>query len=258
MNETAERTGAQSPRASMVQRWRSGDVTTLELQRGEKRNALNTQLCDEVRAAVDEAVADGSRVIVITGQGTVFCAGADLSGDVYSSRFPHALVEMLGAVEGAPVPVVAAVNGPAVGAGAQLALACDLRVAASTARFQIPVVKVGLAVHDWTVRKLEEMVGGGHARTMLMGAESMGERQAVTLGLANRSGDLRAAQAWAAELAALAPLSLRHLKAVFNDHRGREATEEQNALFAAAWDSEDKAEASRARREGRAPVFRGR
>lgn len=258
MSETADGTGVQSPMASMVRRRRSGDVTTLELQRGEKRNALNTQLCDEVRTAVDAAVADGSRVIVVTGQGTVFCAGADLSGDVYSSRFPQALVGLLGAIEAAPVPVVAAVNGPAVGAGAQLALACDLRVAASTARFQIPVAKVGLAVHNWTVRKLAEIVGGGHARTMLMGAESMGARQAVASGLANRNGDLRAAQAWAVELAALAPLSLRHLKSVFNDDGGREATEEQNALFAAAWASEDKTEASRARREGRAPRFRGR
>lgn len=258
MSETADEAGAQSSMAPMVQRTRSGDVTTLELQRAAKRNALNTQLCDEMRTAVDAAVSEGARVIVITGQGTVFCAGADLSGDVYSSRFPLALVEMLGAIEGASVPVVAAVNGPAVGAGTQLALACDLRVAASAARFEIPVAKVGLAVHNWTVHKLREIVGGGHARTMLMGAESMGARQAVTLGLANRSGDLRAARAWAAELATLAPLSLRHMKAVFNDDGGRESTEEQNALFAAAWASEDKAEASRARREGRAPRFLGR
>src|SRR5699024_6530300 len=159
-------------------------------------------MCDAVTDAVGQAVADGARAVVLTGAGPVFCAGADLSGDVYSGSFPQALVRMLETVEAAPVPVIAAVGGRAIGAGLQLALACDLRAAGERARFESPVVKVGLAVHNWTVRKLTEMVGGGHARTMLMAAEPMGAEQACTAGLANRAGDLAAAEAWAARLAA--------------------------------------------------------
>lgn len=247
---------AQSAKVGVRQ---DGTVAVLELQREAKRNALNTTMCDAVADAVGQAVADGARAIVLTGAGPVFCAGADLSGDVYSGSFPHALVRMLETIESAPVPVIAAVGGPAIGAGLQLALACDLRVADERARFEIPVVKVGLAVHNWTVRKLTEMVGGGHARTMLLSAEPMGAELARATGLANRAGDRAVAEAWAAQLAGFAPLSLQHLKLVFNDDGGRsEATAEQNALFDRVWASEDKDEASRARRERRAPVFHGR
>ncbi|QDQ96999.1 enoyl-CoA hydratase [Tomitella fengzijianii] len=235
-----------------------GAVAVLELQRQDKRNALNTSMCDAIREAVAAAAADGARAVVITGAGSAFCAGADLSGDVYSSRFPLALVHMLHTIEQVPVPVIAAVNGPAIGAGTQLAMACDLRVVDEGARFQIPVVKVGLAVHNWTVRKLTEMVGGGHARTMLLGAEQLDSERAGALGLANRIGDVAAAREWAAELAGFAPLSLQHLKMVFNDDGGRsKASDEQTELFNKVWASEDKSEASRARREGRAPRFQG-
>ncbi len=237
---------------------REGDVAVVELQREDKRNALNTSMCDAIRDAVRGAESDGARVIVLTGAGTSFCSGADLSGDVYSSRFPLALVEMLHTIEHARVPVIGAVNGPAIGAGTQLALACDLRVAADGARFQIPVVKVGLAVHNWTVHKLTEMIGGGHARTMLLAAEPVDAARACELGLANRAGGMDEALRWAADVAGLAPLSLQHLKLVFNDDGGRSsATEEQAALFRRVWASEDKTEASRARREGRAPRFTG-
>lgn len=259
VSETPDPSGQPEP---LVAGRREGDVITLELRRADKRNALNTAMCDAIKAAVQGAAGpdaqDPARAVVITGAGSAFCSGADLSGDVYSSRFPFALVEMLGAVEAAPVPVVAAVNGPAIGAGTQLALACDLRVVDDAARFRIPVVEVGLAVHNWTVSRLTEMIGGGHARTMLMAAEPVGAERACALGLANRAGDLASAQQWAARLAEFAPLSLQHLKMVFNDDKGRsEATEEQIAAFQAAWASEDKKEAGRARREGRAPRFQG-
>lgn len=251
-------TNAGGGNTSLVASRRDGAVITLELRRQDKRNALNTAMCDAIREAVDHAVSDGARAIVITGEGTAFCAGADLSGDVYSGSFPLALVSMLDALQTAPVPIVAAVNGPAIGAGTQLALACDLRVVAGDARFAIPVVKVGLAVHNWTVHRLADMIGGGHARGMLMAAEPMGAERACALGLANRAGDLGVAEQWATELAALAPLSMQHLKLVFNDDGDRSvATAAQTALFNAVWASEDKTEASRARREQRAPRFQG-
>ena len=116
---------------------RDRDVVVLELQREERRNALNLELCQEIHAAVDAAVDGGARSIVVTGQGSVFCSGADLGG-VYGPEFLEALYGMLHHLTRVPVPIVAAVNGPAIGAGTQLAMACDLRVADESARFAVP------------------------------------------------------------------------------------------------------------------------
>ncbi len=138
-----------------------GDVVILELQREERRNALNLELCREIHAAVDQAVDDGARVIVITGQGSAFCAGADLGG-VYGDEFLEALYGMLPRLTKVPVPLIAAVNGPAIGAGTQLAMACDLRVADATAKFAVPTARNGMAVDAWTIRTLAAMAGGGH------------------------------------------------------------------------------------------------
>lgn len=250
----------ESPEApSLIAVRREGDVAILELQREDRRNALNTAMCDDIRVAAEAAVADGARVLVITGKGSVFCAGADLSGDVYSGRFPLALVWMLDVLQTLPVPVVAAVNGPAIGAGVQLALACDLRVLAEDGRFEVPVAKVGLTVHNWTIRRLSDIIGGGAARTMLLGARPMHAAEALDRGLANQLGDFDATMDWARELAGFAPLTLKHIKMVFNDDGARDAaTPEQAEAFQAAWQSEDKNEARRARNEGRAPNFQGK
>lgn len=243
----------------MIGTSRDGDVITLELQRVERRNALNTAMCVSLREAVDQAVADGARAIVLTGQGATFCAGADLSGDVYAEGFTESLFEMLHTIDSAPTPVIAAVNGPAIGAGTQLALASDLRVVAPQARFAIPAARLGISVDNWTVRRLVSLIGGGPARTMLLGAESIEANEAFARGLANKIGDLAAAREWAQRIAALAPLSLRHLKLVFNDDGTREdPTPEQTAALVAAWLSEDAQEARAARREKRPPVFKGR
>lgn len=245
--------------ASLIGVRREGDVVILELRREDRRNALNTAMCDDLRVAAEAAVAEGARALVITGRGSAFCAGADLSGDVYSGRFPLSLVWMLDVLQTLPIPVVAAVHGPAIGAGVQLALACDLRVVAEDGRFEVPVAKNALTVHNWTIRRLSDIVGGGAARTMLLGARAMHAPEALERGLANQAGDVPDALAWAHELAGLAPLSLRHLKMVFNDDGARDsATPAQAEAFQAAWNSEDKAEARQARREGRAPEFHGR
>ncbi|MFF0818594.1 enoyl-CoA hydratase [Rhodococcus sp. NPDC003318] len=243
----------------MIGTSRDGDVVTIELQREERRNALNTELCVLLRDAVDEAVDDGARVVVLTGQGSAFCAGADLSGDVYADGFTDTLLEMLHTIDSAPVPVIAAINGPAIGAGTQLALASDLRVVAPDAFFAVPAVKLGISVDSWTVKRLVALVGGGPARTVLLGAERIDAEEAYGFGLANKVGDLAAAQEWAKRIAGLAPLSLRHLKLVLNDDGTQDdPTPEQLAALRAAWSSEDMHEAWRARQEKRSPTFRGR
>src|SRR6201998_837327 len=126
------------------------DVMTIELQRPERRNALNSQLVEELREAVEKAAGEDVRVIVLTGQGTAFCAGADLSGDAFAADYPARLIELHKAMDPAPIPIIGAINGPAIGAGLQLAMQCDLRVVASDAFFQFPTSKYGLALENRT------------------------------------------------------------------------------------------------------------
>ncbi|WP_174186025.1 enoyl-CoA hydratase [Nocardia barduliensis] len=237
---------------------RDGDVVTIELRREERRNALNYELVTSLREAVLAAVADQARVIVLTGRGPVFSAGADLSG-VYSDDFLSGLLEMLHTIESAPVPVISAINGAAIGAGVQLALASDLRVIEPGAYIAVPAAKLGITVDRWTVRRLVALIGGGPARTVLLGAEQIAAEDAYAFGFANRIGGLADAQAWAKQIAALAPLSLRHMKLVLNDDGTRDPeTAQQRAALEAAWTSEDAKEGRLARQEKRPAKFVGR
>ncbi|WP_280231377.1 enoyl-CoA hydratase [Nocardia cyriacigeorgica] len=236
---------------------RDGDVVTIELQREERRNALNIELVTQLRDAVIDA-AEQARVIVLTGRGPVFSAGADLGG-VYSEEFLDRLLEMLHTIESAPVPVISAINGAALGAGVQLALASDLRVLEPDSYIAIPAAKLGITVDRWTVRRLVSLIGGGPARTILLGAESVSAEDAYGFGFANRIGTLADAQAWAKSIAELAPLSLRHLKLVLNDDGTRDPENaQQREALEAAWASADAQEGRLARQEKRAAKFQGR
>ena len=233
-------------------------VTTIEMQRPERRNALNSQLVAELREAVVDAATHDVRAIVLTGQGTVFCAGADLSGDAFAADYPDKLVALHHSIAEVPVPVIAAVNGAAIGAGLQLAMVCDLRVVAPTAFFQFPVAKYGLALDNWSIRRLTSLVGYGRARAMMLTAEKLSADAALLTGMANRLGTAADAQAWAHEIAGLAPLALQHAKRVLNDDGAFE--EQQPAhkeLFDRAWASQDVIEAQIARVQKRPPNFQG-
>ncbi len=235
---------------------RDGPVSVLTLRRPERRNALDLALCRALTQAARAEVAAGTRVLVVTGAGTSFCSGADLDA-VYGVEFVDALTGMLHGPHGLtslPVPVLAAVNGPAIGAGTQLAMACDLRMADATARFAVPTARNGMAVDAWTIRSLAELAGGGAARRMLVAAEAVDRRQALACGLVDRSGTLDDALVWARELARLAPLSIAHNKSVLNGACDHEAA----ASYAACWASRDVREGAAARAERRVPVFTGR
>lgn len=237
---------------------RDGDVVTIELRRDERRNALNEELVTQLREAVLAAVADGARVLVLTGRGPIFCAGADLNG-VYSDTFLDGLLDMLHTIESAPIPVIAAINGGALGAGVQLAQACDLRVMSPDSYIAIPAAKLGITVDRWTARRLVSLIGGGPARTVLLGAEPVSAADCYAFGFANRLGTLDDAQSWAKSIAELAPLSLRHLKLVLNDDGTRDPeTAQQREALEAAWTSADASEGRLARQEKRPAKFVGR
>lgn len=233
-------------------------VTLITLDKPARRNALDADGCTALADAVHGAAEAGSRVVVITGAGGHFCAGADLTG-VHDDRFAGALRRLLDTLVTVPVPVMAAVAGATLGAGTQLAVACDLRVATPDSRFGIPAAKLGLMVDHWTVQRLALLAGGGPARAMLLAADELDGAAAHRLGLVQRLGDLDAALSWAETIATLAPLTIAGHKLALNRlEAGLGEHPEVVAAFRRAWDSEDLGEGMAAFRERRAPNFQGR
>ena len=234
-----------------------GAVEVLTIDRQERRNAVDAATCMELQRGLTDAVDRGARVVVLTGAGGHFCAGADLGG-VHDDDFGAALRGLLDAIVSVPVPVIAAVSGAALGAGTQLAVSCDLRVATADARFGIPAAKLGLMVDHWTVQRLALLAGHGPARAMLLAAEQISGEDGLRLGLVQRIGDLEAALAWAADIAGLAPLSIAGHKLALNRlEAGLAADADVAAAFRRAWSSADLAERMTAFRERRPPNFAG-
>jgi enoyl-CoA hydratase len=194
---------------------------------------------------------------VLTGAGGHFCAGADLTG-VEDAGFAVVLRRVLDGLRGATFPTIAAVDGAALGAGTQLAVACDLRVATAGASFGIPAGKLGLAVDHWTVQRLALLAGNGPARAMLLAAEVLKGDEALGIGLVQRLGTLEDALGWADEIASLAPLTLAAHKLALNRLEAAVGSDpDVQAAFEAAWRSADLQEGIAAFREKRLPIFHG-
>jgi enoyl-CoA hydratase len=235
-----------------------GAVALLTIDRPERRNALDHQALEDLLDA--HARSADARVVVLTGAHGHFCAGADLSG-VEDTSFTDLLRQLLAALRDDSRPLIAAVDGAALGAGTQLAAACDLRVATPDARFGIPAARLGLMVDHWTIQRLSLLAGAGPARAMLVGAETYGGEDAARLGFVQRIGALDEALGWADEIAALAPLTLAGMKLALNRLEmpvGRGDDPEVHAAWTTAWGSDDLQEGIAAFRERRRPVFRGR
>ncbi|WKD58181.1 putative enoyl-CoA hydratase echA6 [Corynebacterium capitovis DSM 44611] len=238
----------------MIKTETRGEVTLITLDRHEKRNALSTSLTRSLIDAITTA-SETSRAIVLTGTGTAFCSGADLDEDKQGGDFFEVLTDLLNLVRRVPVPVIAYVNGPAIGAGMMLAMVCDIRVAAEPAVFGLPVGDMAIGVEGEIVQLLATLVGGGRARSMLLAGTSLASEDSVACGMCV-PGEFSDALALASRCAAKAPLTLRNVKAEFAPDLF--SVEERDSFRAAAYASEDIVEGARARREKRAPRFVGR
>ncbi|WP_235933540.1 enoyl-CoA hydratase-related protein [Corynebacterium qintianiae] len=236
----------------LVTREMVGEVAVLTLNRDEKRNALSLALIDALRNAVEEP--GDARALMITGAGSAFSAGADLAEDKVGGDFFGAFFSLVRALRTSPLPVIAYVNGPAIGAGMMLTMACDIRVATPESYFSVPVGDMAIGVDEWVVGTLSSLVGGSRARVMLIAGTALDASEAASCGYC-LPGDREAALHLAQTAAAKAPLTVRNIKAEFApdlvSERQREAA--RRAPFA----SSDSAEALRARRERRAPRFTG-
>ena len=243
----------------MIQEERSGDggnVWLVTLDRPEHRNALRVEDWAALATAVGRAADQGARAIVLTGAGSAFCAGADLN-DIPVEQMADQAEAAFSAVRETPVPVIAHVNGPAVGAGAQLAVSCDLRVVDPRGRLRIPAAAISLLVHPGTVQRLIALAGRGTARAMLLGGDWVDAERAHALGLADRVGGLDDAICWASEIATYAPLVVRYFKEQLQlDNPADDGA--YSAALRTILESDDFAEAMLSRTERRSPQYGGR
>jgi 2-(1,2-epoxy-1,2-dihydrophenyl)acetyl-CoA isomerase len=172
---------------------RDGAVAILTLNRPERLNALTGALGDELHAALRELAGDGAvRAIVLTGAGRAFCSGADLkgapegapgNGEALLREVFNPLVRTMAELD---LPLVAAINGVAAGAGASLSFACDLRVAAESARFQLSFVKVGLIPDSGATWTLPRLIGSARAAELALLGRDLGAAEALGWGLVSR------------------------------------------------------------------------
>lgn len=232
-------------------------VTLITLDRPERRNAVDSEAVDALVSAIWAAYDGGARAIVLAGNGPHFCAGADLKAGE-PLEFAGRLRAALDALRDVPCVTIAAVHGAALGAGMQLAVACDLRVATPDARFGIPAAKLGLMVDHWTVQRVASLCGHGPARAVLLACEELVGADAVGLGLVSRLGSQDDALAWARQIAQLAPLTIAGQKLALNRLEPPADDPDVREAFVRAWSSDDLVEGRAAFAEKRPPEFRGR
>jgi 2-(1,2-epoxy-1,2-dihydrophenyl)acetyl-CoA isomerase len=250
-------------------------VATVTLNRPDTLNAFTIGMVDELQEAL--RLVSGSaevRCVVLTGAGRAFCAGADLAelqdihdrkDEARGRRLVDGSREVHRLIRGAPQPVIAALNGVAAGGGANLALGCDLRIAADTARIGQVFAKLGLHP-DWGGSYfLPRMVGTARALELFLSAELVEAPRLLALGLVNRvvpAADLAAeARAWARRIAAAPPVAVRWMKrGIYASERAtlEEVLDYELDAQLALFRSDDFTEGLAAFRAKREPQFTGR
>lgn len=252
-----------------------GRVAILTLNRPEALNAMTPELLDLLDAYLSRVEADPAiRVVVLTGSGEKsFCVGADLKarqqeftgGQISRDPFAEGVERVFGHIERLPRPVLAAINGYALGGGLELALTADLRVAAEEARCGFPEAKVGSMPGAGGTQRLPRLVGVSRAKELMFVGDHIDAREAHRIGLVNRVVPRADLMTTTLELARTigqrAPLSLQAIKAAVGygmDHALEDGLAFERARFAALRDSEDRKEGIAAFLEKREPHFAGR
>jgi enoyl-CoA hydratase len=251
---------------------RDGAVALVTINRPQVLNALNSSALDDLRRAALALKHDGQvRAVVVTGQGDKsFVAGADINeiavnSPAESKDFAIRGQHVFDLIENLGKPVIAAINGYALGGGCELAMACTLRIAAETARLGQPEINLGIIPGYGGTQRLARLVGKGVALDMLLTGRHVTAAEALQIGLVNRvvpAASLRSeARALAAELATKAPLAARYIMEAV--HRGLEVSFDkaqflEATLFGLVAATDDMREGTKAFLEKRKADFRGR
>jgi enoyl-CoA hydratase/carnithine racemase len=257
--------------AGRLETAREGVVLILRIANEERANALDDGILDALVGTLQAETLGDTRAVVLTGAGSrAFSAGYDLT-DIAAARRTAGMeeaearmLEAADAIEQCPCPVVCALNGHAYGAGLQLAMACDWRIASREARLAMPPARLGLVYAPEGLRAFVDVIGAGHTRELFLTAGPVDAERALRIGLVNDVVDpdevgpraLAAARA----AAACAPLALAGTKAFLHAIAAGDPAEEVRAheLRRRAFASDDLAEGLAAFHEKREPRFTGR
>jgi len=251
---------------------REGAVAIVTINRPKVLNALNTRTLDEFRRVVlDLKDDDGIRVVIVTGAGEkAFAAGADINELAVQTptggrELALAGQHVLDAIENMGKPVIAAINGYALGGGCELAMACTLRLAADTAKLGQPEINLGIIPGYAGSQRLSRLVGKGKAMELILSGASIGASEAERIGLVNRvvpAAELMTeARKLAGQLAASAPIAMRYIINAINkglEMPFAEACVFEATLFGLIASTDDMREGTRAFLEKRKAEFKGK
>lgn len=260
-----------SSEASEVELSRKDGILSVTMNRPEKRNAMTSTMLAKLHEVFRSLEHDAeTRVVVVRGNGRSFSAGLDL-GEVQAARakgggLPLTDIEdVFYRLERVPQPTIAMVQGEAIAGGCELALHCDLRVAAEDVKFAMPLAKLGIVIPFPLIQKLLDTIGTAQTKELLFTGDFFRAERAVALHMVNRLVPLadleKTTYELAAAIAANAPLSVRGFKkAIFraNEFRRTIDSEEWEKEVARIGASEDVAEGVAAMREKRRPRFQGK
>ncbi|WP_448384350.1 enoyl-CoA hydratase [Desulfosoma sp.] len=251
---------------------RTGQTVILTLNRPEVMNSFNFAMLRGLQEKIEALRFDPEiRVVIITGAGDkAFCAGADLKeratlSDIQVKEFIHTIRNLFTAVEYLPKPVIAAVNGVALGGGTELALACDIRIAASTATMGLTETRLAIIPGAGGTQRLPRLVGRGKAKELIFTGRRVGAEEALQIGLVNSvvapEKLMEACLEMAAMICETGPIAIQQAKYAINYgletdlHTGLAI--ESNAYWITI-PTEDRLEGLAAFREKRKPVYKGK
>ncbi|SFR04560.1 enoyl-CoA hydratase/isomerase family protein [Desulfoscipio geothermicus] len=250
---------------------KEGYVSRVTLNRPKVLNALNSEVFDEIGRAMDLAAADdGVHAVVITGGEKVFAAGADIAemataDPVSVYKFGETAQGALNKVENLPKPVIAAINGYALGGGCELALACDIRIAGESAKIGLPEINLGIFPGAGGTQRLPRLVGAARAKELMFTGDMIDAARAEKIGLVNQvvpDGEvLSTAVKLAARMAQKGAVAMAMLKTAINQGLATDLASGLNIerqCFSLLFATEDQKEGMQAFMEKRKPEFKGR
>ena len=246
-------------------------IAVITVNRPKAMNALNSQVLEELYDAFVQAEQDADlRAVILTGEGKAFVAGADIAemselNSVEAREFAKKGHRLMNCIDNVEIPVIAAVNGFALGGGCELAMACDIRIASAKAKFGQPEVGLGLIPGFGGNLRLPRLVGKGMAKYLILSNDMIDAAEAYRIGLVQKVAApeelLAEAEKLAKRIAAQAPIAVRYAKDVINngyDMDMKSASQYEVNTFSISFSSEDMKEGTKAFLEKRKPEWKNR